>query len=110
MEKENSISANLCSFSNSVLLATAVVKVYSDEKNFILVRALIDQCSQSSFISEFVCQKLSLKRQSVNLLVSGVGGKKSCTCKTFVKLNVGPHFQSEFSCPVDESYQLFSKC
>ena len=106
-ETNNSISANLCSFSNSVLLATASVKVYPTDNNFIVVRVLIDQCSQSSFFSEFVCQRLNLKRQSLSFLISGVGGKRSCTCSTFVNLNIGKNFHSEFNC---STYALVLFC
>ena len=56
----------------------------NDVGNFIVARDLIDQCSQSSFITESLCQCLKLKSYSVRLQVSEICGDKSCTCKKLV--------------------------
>lgn len=41
-------------------------------------RALLDSGSQSNFISESLCQKLGLKRNRINLSVSGIGQAMVC--------------------------------
>ncbi|XP_045537963.1 uncharacterized protein LOC123721905 [Papilio machaon] len=56
-----------------VLLATAMVKIKSTTGHSQIVRALIDQGSEASFITEATAQFLKLKRDSVNGVISGVG-------------------------------------
>lgn len=68
-------------FSNSigqVLLATALVKVETPKMNstFIL-RSLLDQGSQASFITESAVQFLGLKKIPGTSIVSGLGGDQS---------------------------------
>ena len=57
----------------SVLLATAVVKANSRNGSTYTIRALLDQGSQASFITETTVQLLGLKRKPINGLVSGIG-------------------------------------
>lgn len=94
------IAANQCRVPNSVLLSTALVKVCSDDDDVIIVRALIDQGSQTSFISETLYQRLNLKCQQVNLPISGVGGRQLYTCRKLVSFLLKPRFNSEFCCSV----------
>ncbi|XP_047540908.1 uncharacterized protein LOC125073870 [Vanessa atalanta] len=56
----------------NVLLATAVVKSKSKNGCFV-IRALLDQGSQASFVSEHIVQLLGLKRTNVNGKVSCLG-------------------------------------
>ncbi|XP_050665160.1 uncharacterized protein LOC126965567 [Leptidea sinapis] len=56
-----------------VLLATAIVRASSDSGQFCVLRALIDQGSQASFVTEQTVQTLGLKRVSVSGCVSGIG-------------------------------------
>lgn len=55
-----------------VMLATTLVKIES--KQNLTVRALLDQGSQASFITENVVQMLGLRKIPVSGLVSGLGG------------------------------------
>lgn len=55
------------------LLATALVNIETP-RGAQTVRALIDPCSQESFISETVVRKLQLKRSEIRGQVTGVGG------------------------------------
>lgn len=61
----------------------------------ILLKALIDQGSQSSFISENALQTLNLKREKIFANVSGIG-KNVSTSKYCVDLVVQPRFNSSF--------------
>ncbi|XP_037926645.1 uncharacterized protein LOC119661389 [Hermetia illucens] len=72
----------------AVLLATARIRVKDNQGTFILLRALVDQGSQRSFISEAAAQLLRLPRQATNLTISGIGshstsskGAISAQCK-----------------------------
>lgn len=59
----------------SVLLATAMIGVRDKHGSIIMLRALLDQGSQSAFISEHAAQTLRLKRESIYAIVSGIGAK-----------------------------------
>ncbi|KAM0728325.1 hypothetical protein ACS0PU_005107 [Formica fusca] len=74
----------------SVLLATARVLVadrYGVDHN---ARALVDQGSESTMISERLAQKLRLPRSPISVSVFGVGGQKSSTAKSRVTLSLSP--------------------
>lgn len=63
--------------SGHILLATAIVRVTSESGTDLLLRALLDQGSQSSFISESAVQKLGLRKEKVFASISGIG--EGCT-------------------------------
>ncbi|CAB0041981.1 unnamed protein product [Trichogramma brassicae] len=77
------------------LLATASVQVSSSDGHSTVVRALVVQCAQSSFVSEALCQKLQLKRRVVNVPVSGIGEGLS-NSRSEVDVTIRPHFPSSF--------------
>ncbi|KAL1124761.1 hypothetical protein AAG570_001382 [Ranatra chinensis] len=58
---------------SSVLLATALVKLYTSKTNFIIVRAVLDSASQASFVSEAVVNSLKIKRDHSVIPISGIG-------------------------------------
>ncbi|XP_051166513.1 uncharacterized protein LOC127284859 [Leptopilina boulardi] len=61
----------------AVLLATARVIVEAPNGRRVQIRALLDQGSEATFISESVVQLLHLSRKNVNVMVSGLGGNSS---------------------------------
>jgi hypothetical protein len=56
------------------VLPTAWVDPHTTEGRRVPVRALVDQCSTLSFISESLCQMLRTKRQRIDVTISGVAG------------------------------------
>lgn len=91
--------------SKQVLLPTAVVKVESKTGQYRSVRALLDQGSQASFVTEATVQGLGLKKTSANLTISGVGGsQRSTSSRASVVLKVqsvtDPSFKMELKCYV----------
>ncbi|XP_047527823.1 uncharacterized protein LOC125064684 [Vanessa atalanta] len=90
-----------------VLLTTAVVQAESKDGTYFPVRVLLDQGSQGSFITEAMVQHLGLKRLAVKNTVVGVGGDKSVTSKSTVKINlrsrVDPRFQVKVNAHVLKS-------
>ncbi|KAF9788803.1 hypothetical protein SFRURICE_018379 [Spodoptera frugiperda] len=70
---------------NSVLLATAQVKVIRSNGFKQIIRALLDQGSQASFVSESTVQLLGLTRKPVSGWVSGLGDGR-------LKIKVQYHF------------------
>ncbi|XP_047541815.1 uncharacterized protein LOC125074530 [Vanessa atalanta] len=87
--------------------ATAVVQAESKDGTYFPVRVLLDQGSQGSFITEAMVQHLGLKRLAVKNTVVGVGGDKSVTSKSTVKINlrsrVDPRFQVKVNAHVLKS-------
>ncbi|XP_055623164.1 uncharacterized protein LOC129766610 [Toxorhynchites rutilus septentrionalis] len=55
------------------LTAWTLIRVRDVHGVYHFARALLDSGSQSSFVSESLCQKLGLKRTRINLPVSGIG-------------------------------------
>ncbi|XP_063391167.1 uncharacterized protein LOC134676697 [Cydia fagiglandana] len=71
------IALHLNTRQNSALLATAVVEARSNQGHIIPLRALIDQGSEESFISEKAAQLLKLDRQHVRGSITGLGPMKT---------------------------------
>lgn len=72
-----------------VLLATAVINVYYPDDIMITARALIDQGSEATFISEALAQRMYLPRYPVNVTVSGLAATKTASAHTAVQLCIG---------------------
>lgn len=62
-----------------VLLATARVRVRVDSGRSLTIRALLDQGSEATFISEHLAQSLRAKRISMPVSISAVGGVQART-------------------------------
>lgn len=66
------------------LLATALVRVQSKNGHSQILRALLDQGSQASFISEAAVQLLRLNKVATSCRISGLGGGHSDLITKFV--------------------------
>lgn len=77
------------------IIHLAMVSVKAKTGELILLKALIDQGSQSPFISENALQTLKLNRQKIHANVSGIGESLS-TSKYCVHLVIQPRFKSSF--------------
>ncbi|CAG9090548.1 unnamed protein product [Plutella xylostella] len=60
-----------------VLLATAMVRVQAADGTYHELRALLDQGSQTSLITEKAAQQLRLTRKKCQGIISGIGAKES---------------------------------
>ena len=80
-----------------ILLATARIKLRSIANRYSSVKALIDPCSEASFISEGLAQLLRLPRKSVCVLVTGVGAAPCHTARSLVDVTISPWFESNKS-------------
>ncbi|XP_064214926.1 uncharacterized protein LOC135267110 [Tribolium castaneum] len=74
-------------FANQVLLSTALVFVQGKNQNHYLCRVLLDSGSQSNFITESMCKKLGIKRDPVDISISGLNEVKS-TVTSKAKLTI----------------------
>ncbi|KYN02013.1 hypothetical protein ALC62_07192, partial [Cyphomyrmex costatus] len=62
---------------SQILLATALIRVYSPHNRFITVRALLDQGSVSTFITESLAQRLRLSRMNCSVFITGISEMQS---------------------------------
>ncbi|XP_012521983.1 uncharacterized protein LOC105828279 [Monomorium pharaonis] len=72
----------------AVLLTTARVDVINHHGNPHTVRALIDQRSEVSLISESLVQRLHLPRSRLSMCIFGIGGSRSGVCRGRVSLTL----------------------
>ncbi|XP_047996386.1 uncharacterized protein LOC125234220 [Leguminivora glycinivorella] len=80
--------------SHTALMATALVNIKAGHGMQVL-RALIDPCSQESFISEATVRKLQLRRKTVDGLITGVGNM-STTIKSATNIEIYSRFDNNF--------------
>lgn len=73
-----------------VLLATAWVQLSTAEGRTFKMRALLDQGSTYSFISELLCQIMRTKRHRANLKIHCFGEKFGGLAKSCVNLSLAP--------------------
>ncbi|XP_011859870.1 PREDICTED: uncharacterized protein LOC105557283 [Vollenhovia emeryi] len=79
-----------------ILLATAQVLIQSQKGYIVKARALIDQGSEISLITERLVQRLHLTRQAFFIPLVGIGAKTSMKTKGLVSFKIKPHFQDNF--------------
>ncbi|XP_028173256.1 uncharacterized protein LOC114362168 [Ostrinia furnacalis] len=92
--------------SSHVLLATALVDVKSRTGQYHVCRALLDQGSQASFVTEATVQGLGLKKINVTNVISGLGDEKpSVFSRSMVSLTLKSKLDPSFEIEV-ETYVL----
>jgi len=80
-----------------VLLATAQVTVIVANGNCAQARALIDQGSEISLISERLAQQLKMSRKQSSIPLIGVGALTLNKTKGLIECQIQPHFESSFN-------------
>ncbi|KAG6446975.1 uncharacterized protein LOC115441446 [Manduca sexta] len=83
---------------NQVLLPTALVSVDSRNGTAMVLRSLLDQGSQASFITESAVQLLGLRKEQSKNCISGLGGDPSAsiTCRSVVFVNIQSRVDPSF--------------
>lgn len=79
-----------------ILLATAQIIVLSPDGNSTRARALLDQGSEISLITERLTQRLKLPRLRLSVTFVGLGAQSSNKSKGFVHFVIKPYFPSDF--------------
>ncbi|XP_071056103.1 uncharacterized protein [Onthophagus taurus] len=102
IQEQPSITANDLTVSNHllhshhihapVLLATALVRIESSRGHSLIVRALIDQASEVSFITESLVQQLQLPRKSASIPISGIGSQRTSISNGIVTVQLSSQF------------------
>jgi hypothetical protein len=79
------------------LLATARIGIINKHGMGTQVRALLDQGSEVSFISESVVQLLALPKRSVEVMLTGIGACKAGTARGISTFKLSSLVAPEFS-------------
>ncbi|XP_034945021.1 uncharacterized protein [Chelonus insularis] len=85
----------------TIILPTAIIKVSNSVGEFIPIRALLDQGSEISLISEKIAQKLRLTRKQSSLPIIGIGAYQSGNTRGITSVKIQPRFKSTFKLTVD---------
>ncbi|KAI5637685.1 putative peptidase (DUF1758) domain-containing protein [Phthorimaea operculella] len=83
-----------------VLLATALVNAQAKDGEPFTLRALLDQGSMSSFVTESTVQALGLHKIPCHRRISGVGGEGGLVSKAKVNLNITSRIDPNVVIPV----------
>ncbi|XP_050294291.1 uncharacterized protein LOC126734638 [Anthonomus grandis grandis] len=91
--------------SNSVLLSTAIIKVFDTTDKSHLCRVLLDSGSQSNFISERLCNLLQLPIENIKHSITGISQKiETINSRVFAKVQSNfSNFEANISCLVLKS-------
>lgn len=84
-----------------VLLATAIIPVNSSSGQQIFLRCLLDQGSQSSFITEAATQQLGLRKTPIIATVTGLGSVPTETSKSLVTFNLNSRYDIDLQLSVE---------
>lgn len=106
-EQTITVSSHFTTHSSTALLATALVPVRDDTGQVTILRALLDQGSQASFITERAAQLMQLSRTSVNGTVTGVGSTRT-TINHSVYFEVCSRYDSSFNLKI-KAYIISSR-
>ncbi|XP_065361949.1 uncharacterized protein LOC135955527 [Calliphora vicina] len=97
------VSTNVSNLSaknlNPALLPTVKVLIKTLNKTYCL-KALVDQGSQLSFISEELSQILPAEKYKTRVNVSGIGGNQAVTVKKSVRFTIHSRYEQEFALPI----------
>lgn len=84
-----------------ILLATALVQVISESGQTHVLRALLDQGSEASFVTARAVELLGLRKTKVSGVVSGVGEDNQMFIKHLVNLQIKSRYDTSFSIHVN---------
>ena len=89
VEQQSGVTSGATFSGPSVLLSTAMVGIDDTAGKTLMFRALLDSGSQTSFITADAASKLNRARSTVDVKISGIGGRQQAA-KESVSLLVGP--------------------
>ena len=89
VEQQSGVTSGATFSGPSVLLSTAMVGIDDAAGDTLMFRALLDSGSQTSFITADAASKLNITWSTVDVKISGIGGRQQAA-KESVSLLVGP--------------------
>ena len=84
-----------------VILATALIELQNDKRESTMARALLDQGSEFSFITEEIAQCLSLKKTDVNVSVLGIGSVTPGSAKALVTARLKSSYRHDLDVVIE---------
>lgn len=81
----------------SVIFPTAVVKVSDSNGNSVLLRAVIDACSDASYITNNAVKQLNLQAVKSKIQTVGLGDVVTADCKKIVFFQISSRVEPSFS-------------
>lgn len=84
-----------------VLLATAMIQAQNEDGKYIELRALIDQGSTATFISEDAVQRLRVKRTKNTTTITGIGATDAGKSQGCSNIKLKPRYPSSFNVSVE---------
>lgn len=85
---------------NEVFVATALIKCKTMHGDYITLRAMIDQGSQASFITEAAAQRLQLKREKIHANIDAFGDISAGEAKSRMEVEVASCFDTDYNVKV----------
>ena len=82
IEQQAGVTSGVTFSGPSVLLSTAMVGIDDRAGKTLMFRALLDSESQTSFITADAASKLNLARSTVDVKISGIGGRQQAAKKS----------------------------
>ena len=92
---------NVSRKSTGVLLVTARVHTVSHNGSKLLIRVLIDPCSQVLLVTQALSNQLSLNLKTTHVCIQGVGEKTAAIALKATRLSIQPYFESSFSMDIE---------
>ena len=89
VEQQSGVTSGATFSGPSVLLSTAMVGIDDAAGKTMMFRALLGSGSQTSFITADAASKLNIARSTVDVKISGIGGRQQAA-KESVNLVIGP--------------------
>ena len=105
VEQQSGVTIGATFSGPSVLLSTAMVGIDDTAGKTLMSRALLDSGSQTSFITAEAASKFNLARSTVDVKISGIGGRQQ-VAKESVSLLVGPRKWPGMSTQSQATYLL----
>lgn len=83
--------------SESVIFPTALVKICNSGGQFVFLRAVIDACSDVSYITRSAVKQLNLHLQKSEIQTVGVGNVVTADCNETASFELQSRIDSSFS-------------
>lgn len=93
-QPEPKVVALTQSISDTVLLATALIFCYDSNDEGFLLRAMVDQGSMASIITERAAQLLRAPRKNLQIPIKTVGDTITTTTRQFINLKYSAAFRN----------------
>ena len=90
-------TASLSSSRHSVLLATAQVILRGPRGTLVRVRAMLDQGSEVSFITESIVQLLKLPKRRAEISLTDIGASKAGTARATAQVSLQSLYDTSFN-------------